>query len=129
MTRAEYETYLLGEHWRDFSYIIKRNHPYCAICKISWGEAEKKYRQALNVHHKTYKNLGKEKPEDVIVLCRQCHLNAHGLGDLLSLFNRKAMPDVKPLGYVRCFNCQVESAIPIWNMDDPDEWICWECRI
>lgn len=28
---------------------------------------------ALHVHHLTYKNVTREKPEDVIVLCERCH--------------------------------------------------------
>ena len=31
----------------------------------------------LQVHHKTYKNLGHEEPEDLIVLCEICHTKKH----------------------------------------------------
>ena len=31
----------------------------------------------LDVHHLTYKNLGKEKLEDLITLCRKCHSEVH----------------------------------------------------
>ena len=30
-----------------------------------------------NVHHKTYDNVGKERPEDLILLCPDCHKKVH----------------------------------------------------
>ena len=30
----------------------------------------------LQVHHKTYERLGKELPEDLVVLCKECHKEA-----------------------------------------------------
>jgi 5-methylcytosine-specific restriction endonuclease McrA len=35
----------------------------------------------LSVHHLTYNNLGKEHPEDLKVLCQNCHEKAHGIGE------------------------------------------------
>ena len=31
----------------------------------------------LEVHHRSYENLGCEKAEDLVVLCRGCHRKAH----------------------------------------------------
>jgi len=33
----------------------------------------------LDVHHNTYQNYGDERPEDLVVLCRSCHQNFHGV--------------------------------------------------
>lgn len=35
--------------------------------------------RALHVHHKTYKRVGHELPEDLEVLCEQCHREEHGI--------------------------------------------------
>jgi hypothetical protein len=32
----------------------------------------------LHVHHKTYANLGNEEPEDLEILCKDCHAEEHG---------------------------------------------------
>lgn len=31
----------------------------------------------LNLHHKTYKRLGCERPEDVVLICERCHSRVH----------------------------------------------------
>jgi 5-methylcytosine-specific restriction endonuclease McrA len=33
----------------------------------------------LDVHHNSYQNYGDERPEDLVVLCRSCHQNFHGV--------------------------------------------------
>lgn len=35
----------------------------------------------LHVHHNTYVNYGEERLEDLIVLCRECHADFHGLSN------------------------------------------------
>ena len=44
----------------------------CEICGKTWR---------LQVHHKTYKHLGNEwlHPNDLQILCRDCHKKAHGI--------------------------------------------------
>ena len=32
----------------------------------------------LNVHHNNYDRIGRERPSDVIALCRDCHAQHHG---------------------------------------------------
>lgn len=31
----------------------------------------------IQVHHLSYDNLGNEKPEDLLVVCRECHRRVH----------------------------------------------------
>ncbi len=31
----------------------------------------------IQVHHLSYDNLGNEKPEDLLVVCRECHRKVH----------------------------------------------------
>lgn len=64
-----YKDYLQTHHWKETreNALIKSNYK-CALCNSI---------VQLNVHHKTYENRGNEKPEDLIVLCRNCHAKFH----------------------------------------------------
>jgi 5-methylcytosine-specific restriction endonuclease McrA len=35
---------------------------------------------ALHVHHRTYERRGEENPDDLVVLCEDCHLAVHTSG-------------------------------------------------
>ena len=35
------------------------------------------YSRKLQVHHKTYERLGKERNSDLVLLCRDCHESLH----------------------------------------------------
>ena len=63
-----YAAYLRSDHWRE----VKANHPAtrCWGCG-SDGRCE--------LHHRTYKRLGAERPEDLLLLCPTCHSEAHRL--------------------------------------------------
>tara|TARA_R110000803_G_C11833349_1_gene303594 strand:- start:42 stop:623 length:582 start_codon:yes stop_codon:yes gene_type:complete len=45
-------------------------------CQVCYNAAR------LDVHHRTYRNLGEEEPCDLIVLCRYCHHLFHSNGRL-----------------------------------------------
>lgn len=65
-----YAKYLQSPHWQRIrGEALERSKFRCQLCAASWK---------LNVHHNTYKNKGREQPEDVIVLCRDCHSKHHG---------------------------------------------------
>jgi len=76
MRRQEFKewyknVYLESEYWKKFrDYCIKKAEYRCLECKKEGH---------LDVHHLTYKNLGSESLEDVIVLCRDCHEKRHGI--------------------------------------------------
>ncbi len=75
MTKTEYKEYMQTEHWRDTrEAAICRAHDRCQVC----GDTEGK----LNAHHNTYVNLWDEQPEDLVVLCRECHVIFHGNGKI-----------------------------------------------
>ncbi len=60
-----YTSYMASEKWRDKrSLILKRDGDRCQTCLST---------EDLEVHHKTYVNLGDELPEDLITLCHECH--------------------------------------------------------
>jgi hypothetical protein len=65
---AEYADYISSAGWERFATEQKLlagnrcEQPDCRIC--TWE---------LEVHHLTYNNFKAERPEDVLVLCRNCH--------------------------------------------------------
>jgi hypothetical protein len=67
-----YQEYLQTSHWQ----LVRRtaleaaNHR-CQRC----GERH----EPLDVHHRTYANLGCEHPADVVALCRNCHEEVHAV--------------------------------------------------
>jgi hypothetical protein len=66
---AAYKAYLQTPQWREVRVrALRRAKSRCQLCSKSKG---------LEVHHRTYKNIGREKLEDVIVLCFLCHGKFH----------------------------------------------------
>ncbi len=66
-----YKRYILSPEWKLKSIAaIKAAGEKCFKCGS---------RMFLQVHHLTYKRLGREKPEDLQVLCGSCHRRVHGL--------------------------------------------------
>ena len=64
-----YKEYLETDHWKKTrAKALKKANYKCELCNST---------KELNVHHKTYGNRGKEKPEDLIVLCHNCHAKFH----------------------------------------------------
>lgn len=62
--------YLKTEIWNSLrKSILQRDNYKCQKCF--------KKGNILHVHHQTYKNLFKEKKEDLISLCTICHQNIH----------------------------------------------------
>jgi hypothetical protein len=67
-----YEAYLKSDHWQRVRRLkFARNGARCEECGG---------RSRLEVHHLSYDRLGRERLEDLKVLCRACHASAHGLG-------------------------------------------------
>lgn len=70
---ATYKAHMRSPEWRAFRReIVTARGGKCEICQ-AWGR--------LDVHHLTYERLGCERPEDVLVVCRECHEALHGRFD------------------------------------------------
>ena len=70
-TYGEYLNYLDSPEWNAFrTMIFAQRGRTCEKCGTNDG-AER------HVHHLTYKNLMREKPSDVLVLCEPCHSAIH----------------------------------------------------
>jgi 5-methylcytosine-specific restriction endonuclease McrA len=60
-----YEQYLKTSHWQSKrAMCLRRFEEKCAICSS---------KEELNVHHRTYENLGCESESDLTLLCKSCH--------------------------------------------------------
>lgn len=65
-----YKEYLETPEWQKIRKRKLRRAKYkCQICNASNKE--------LNVHHRTYKRRGEERDNDLIVLCKDCHVLYH----------------------------------------------------
>lgn len=69
--RIDYYEYIESSAWMSKSgAAMKRAGFKCELCYRPYN---------LNVHHKSYENLGDEKPNELICLCRECHKKFHGI--------------------------------------------------
>lgn len=68
-----YLQHLASEKWAAFrDRIIEDRGAKCERCGL---------RGSVQVHHKTYRRLGNEKPEDVSLYCKPCHAFIHEVKD------------------------------------------------
>lgn len=70
----DYHAYLASREWA----LLKRE-----VRARCGGICENCHRASYEeTHHKTYKRLGKEQPEDLMAVCRPCHLYFSGYSDV-----------------------------------------------
>jgi len=62
-----YKSYLKSKHWKVIRSKFKGSH--CLFCNSN----------QIQVHHLSYKNIGKETEEDLIALCPKHHVKAHSI--------------------------------------------------
>lgn len=63
--RVNYEEYIKSADWQvKRKAALSRAGGRCQLCRGT---------KRLNVHHNTYANLGDERDEDLVVLCKKCH--------------------------------------------------------
>jgi 5-methylcytosine-specific restriction endonuclease McrA len=68
--QREYRRYLRTEGWKQRRQVaLDRAAGCCEDCGA---------RVKLEVHHRTYKRKGAERPEDLIAVCGSCHNERHG---------------------------------------------------
>jgi hypothetical protein len=127
MTKSEYARYLETPHWENLSAKTRRERLTCEDCGIDNYKSLALYKQRLHVHHKTYKNIGKEQPEDLILLCWACHLKTHGRFDWEALCDSKGMKSVRKIPLI-CANCTKPTGEYVGNFDEIVDVLCYECR-
>jgi hypothetical protein len=68
----KYRSYLLSPTWAEIKLdLISNRGQRCERCQ--------KKTKYLQVHHLTYERIFKEEPKDLLLLCRKCHENEHGI--------------------------------------------------
>lgn len=78
MTKEEYERLLKSDYWKGYSYsLIKERNFTCEDC----GKQFYNERNKLQVHHLVYRDVNpwSYTPDEVVVLCEECHKKRHGL--------------------------------------------------
>jgi 5-methylcytosine-specific restriction endonuclease McrA len=69
----EYKEYLNSKEWSEIKLDLYANRgKKCERCRNT---------KFLQVHHKHYRNIFKEEPEDLEILCNACHKKEHGIGE------------------------------------------------
>ena len=67
--QREYGQYLRSPGWKQRRQVaLDRAGGFCEDCGA---------RTSLDVHHRTYKRKGNERPEDLVAVCRRCHGERH----------------------------------------------------
>ena len=74
---VDYPAYLQTDHWKSTRREANVRAGWCCEnCGLdAWHMIQ---GESLQVHHLTYKRLGREKPRDLRVLCGECHAREHG---------------------------------------------------
>lgn len=69
-----YQEYIRSEAWKavKIRYLKSKMPKDCGVCGAAWSNA-------MQFHHKTYKNLGNERLMDIVPVCNDCHEVVHRL--------------------------------------------------
>ncbi len=71
-TKEAYNYYIKSEQWRiKRTEILKSRGKVCEVCGQNLTNIP------AHVHHKTYNNLGDEHPNDLLIVCEDCHKAIH----------------------------------------------------
>lgn len=68
LARLPYRLYLKTQHWKRIRALaLDRYGDSCVLCN----------QRPVDVHHRTYERLGRERLDDLVVLCDPCHATYH----------------------------------------------------
>jgi 5-methylcytosine-specific restriction endonuclease McrA len=89
LRRLPYSEYLRTAHWdRVRTLALERARHACGLCPTT---------EQLQVHHRSYARKGFEQPEDLVVLCEECHRRHHRKIALVSIRAMDHAPLKAPL--------------------------------
>ena len=83
--RNAYNQHLSSEQWRKTKKELRSQsvkeygRVVCSRCRRSEYDNKQTYGEGLHGHHASYERFGREKPEDVELLCSLCHAWEHHL--------------------------------------------------
>lgn len=86
VSKAGYSAYIKSEAWRAVRqrFIASKLPKVCGGCGRPWGRGD-------HLHHRTYKNLGREFLRDLVPLCANCHEAVHVLYDSDLIWQRRGL--------------------------------------
>ena len=70
-----YNDYLKSQHWDIVKTMFRDSSSCrhkCYVCGVGVGNTA-----MMNIHHRTYANIGNEHEHDLVELCRDCHVAVH----------------------------------------------------
>lgn len=98
MTKTEYRQYISSPEWQQHRKGYLLTHNRCGKCNIPRWIAIIAYDQDLNVHHRSYANLGSEQDQDLEPLCRRCHE--------IETFSKSALREIPKSTCLLCGNSE-----------------------
>ena len=109
MTNTEYKEYLKSDKWHKIAEERLRIDGYrCVCCGCSGVPGNE-----LEIHHLSYKFLGKEEYrvfEDLVTLCHRCHKNIHAvMNRQTNEEGRRGWADRQDIPTVHTFNISGKS--------------------
>jgi 5-methylcytosine-specific restriction endonuclease McrA len=69
---VDYKTYIKSKEWQ----AVRQRYFNSKLPQICGGCAAPRI-PGFHLHHRTYKNLGKERLMDLVLLCQNCHTLVH----------------------------------------------------
>lgn len=63
-----YDLYMLSDKWEKKRQMAISKQKKCYCCDT---------KKSLTVHHRSYHNLGRERMDELVVLCWRCHKKVH----------------------------------------------------
>lgn len=72
---TSYKSYLSSYHWKNVKLAFRRSPQFknkCFVCN-----APNLHASPINIHHRSYANVGKELSQDLVELCPMCHGRVH----------------------------------------------------
>lgn len=91
----KYQKYIKSKPFKELrEKVLERENYKCQFCGRSIEEIADNKKITLQVHHRSYDNLGKcngEEEQDLVVLCSVCHRACHSAKSNLRRFSDKSM--------------------------------------
>lgn len=73
--KKKYLEYLNSNEWKKIRRQKAKEQNYkCEICGVE-------VKKGFNIHHKSYEHLGKERMNELLFVCKDCHKVVHKLID------------------------------------------------
>lgn len=108
---VNYQKYIRSKAWQQKAEEAKtRAGNRCQACNRPRSEVQ------LDAHHRTYERIGRERPGDITVLCRDCHHSIEESKAKVSLAQKMADPE-----HGTCIRCGTQ--IPF----DAEKPLCKSC--